>query len=428
MTSPRPIRLLPLLVLLGSLLAPAGAVAKGPALRGVQLLAIGQDTPVSQIDSQLNAAKRARANIVRIAVNWSELEPEAPGRIEPRYLAAVDRTITGAGRRGMKVMLTLGTTPCWASAAPEAVKQGCAAGSRQGATRYPPADPADYARAARYAASRWGSRLGAFEVWNEPDQANELYFAGPDKVNRYAAILRAAYPAVKGAAPKVPVLGGALVGKDGRFLEALYQAGIKGSYDILSVHFYDLILDGLQTIRQVQKRNGDSKPLWLGEFGWSSCLPKERQGPHICVSRRLQGQNLLDTMRALRTVGYVRGAIVFSVRDNDEFDFGVLDRSYRAKPALAALRKGFSRKPGRARRPTLRLSRSGGSVVAAGSGPAGGYYELDVLQGTVTRYRVAFRLDRDNRYRLVLPAQLGTSGLRVKVFQAFLRKVTTKRI
>ena len=55
-------------------------------------------------------------------------------------------------------------------------------------------------------------------------------------------MLRAAYPAIKQANPSVPVLAGSLVGSNGVFLRALYAAGIKGYYDGLAVHFYNLTL------------------------------------------------------------------------------------------------------------------------------------------------------------------------------------------
>ena len=38
----------------------------------------------------------------------------------------------------------------------------------------------------------------------------------------------------------MPVLAGSFVGGNGKWLQALYAAGIKGHYDALSVHFYDL--------------------------------------------------------------------------------------------------------------------------------------------------------------------------------------------
>jgi hypothetical protein len=43
--------------------------------------------------------------------------------------------------------------------------------------------------------------------------------------------------------------------------------------------------------------------------------------------------------------------------------------------------------------------------------------ELEAFQGSVLRYRALFVLDRFNRYSLALPRVLGTSGLRVMVYQ-----------
>ena len=89
-----------------------------------------------------------------------------------------------------------------------AVAAACVAGGHTSeANAWPPRDPADYAAFVAYLAARYGTRLAAIEIWNEPDQANEDYFAGPNKVQRYAAVLRAAYPAIKAANPQVPVLG-----------------------------------------------------------------------------------------------------------------------------------------------------------------------------------------------------------------------------
>ena len=42
---------------------------------------------------------------------------------------------------------------------------------------------------------------------------------------------------------------------------------------------------------------------------------------------------------------------------------------------------------------------------------------LEAFQGSVLRYRALFTLDRFNHYSLALPSVLGTSGLRVRVFQ-----------
>jgi hypothetical protein len=43
--------------------------------------------------------------------------------------------------------------------------------------------------------------------------------------------------------------------------------------------------------------------------------------------------------------------------------------------------------------------------------------ELEAFQGSVLRYQALFTLDRFNRYSIALPSVLGSSGLRVRVYQ-----------
>ena len=57
------------------------------------------------------------------------------------------------------------------------------------------------------------------------------------------------------------MLAGSLVGSNGAFLRALYAAGIKGYYNGLSVHFYNLTLASVRSIHEVQLANGDDDEL-----------------------------------------------------------------------------------------------------------------------------------------------------------------------
>jgi hypothetical protein len=47
----------------------------------------------------------------------------------------------------------------------------------------------------------------------------------------------------------------------------------------------------------------------------------------------------------------------------------------------------------------------------------GDYMGLEAFLGGVLRYRALFILDRFDRYAIALPGVLGTSGVRVRVFQ-----------
>src|SRR5277367_3919838 len=230
-------RLAALLAVAATVLPAATAHASSGFLGGVNVPGLGSSSVPAEADQEIAQAKQLHARLVRVDFLWSELEPSGPV-LDPHALAYTDRLVTDAETAHIKIVATVASTPCWASSAPAAVLQGCASGFGDGAGSWPPSDDSSYAAVLAALAQRYGSRLTAIEVWNEPDQANEDYFAGPEKAVKYARLLRAAYPAVKAVAPGITVLGGSLVGSNGNFLKALYAAGIKGYYDGLSVHYY----------------------------------------------------------------------------------------------------------------------------------------------------------------------------------------------
>lgn len=409
-----------LTALLAALAIVPAAQAAGPRFRGIQVLSLRPQTTLTHVRQHLDLAKRLRANVVRTEIPWAGLEP-TPGAYDPAEVALVDAFMREAAARKLKVLVTVLSTPCWTTTQPSP-DCSTAAGRAEAAT-YPPVDTAAFGRVSAFIAGRWQSHLAGFEVWNEPDQINQLYFAGPDKVKRYVALMKAAYPAVKAVAPKVPVLGGGFVGGNGKFLEALYAEGFKGTYDILSVHFYDLVLLSLREIRKVQAAHHDRKPVWLAEFGWPSCASRARRaGAHVCLTRKGQAQAERDVFQALaRPRGrFVRGAVVYTLQDSRAFEFGAIDLRAKPKPLFAALKPAFAGRPGAPRKVKLRLRAAGGGIVASGGGPVADAYEMNVWQGRTIRYRVAFRLDRNGHFRIALPAVLGTRNLTVQVFQYWL--------
>lgn len=407
-------------------LCPALAPARGPnahasasaPLGGVTIGGLGYGSPPSQADREIALADQLGARVVRLEVPWSVMEPLEAGRVEPGALAFTDRVVADAAADGMKVVMLVENTPCWASSAPASIMARCVPGRSATANSWPPRESSTYAAFVAYLAQRYGTQLLAIEIWNEPDQANELYFAGPEKAARYAALLRAAYPAIKQASPGVLVLGGSIVGVNGKFLRLLYQDGIKGYYDGLAVHFYTLTVAALRYTHEVQLANGDSTPLWLDEFGFSSCWPKrkieEEQG---CVTKRTQASNLANIYHQLARVPYVATMIVYKLQDAPGEEFGAFTTSGARKPAFTALSRVFASPFGAVSPVTLKLRRQGTRVLASGSGPPGDYLQLEAFQGSVLRYRSVFVMNRFNEYSIRLPSVLGTSGLRVRVFQ-----------
>jgi hypothetical protein len=388
-----------------------------PPLGGVNVVGVGPDS-LREADLAIARARALHAKVVRTAVSWAVLEPRGPNQMSAPALAFADRLVSDAAADHIRVIMIVDSTPCWASSAPAALLSRCVPEETGQANSWPPNQPSAYAAFVAYLAQRYGTRLAAIEIWNEPDQTNQLYFAGPEKAKRYAAILRAAYPAIKQANPKVAVLGGSLVGSNGVFLRALYAAGIKGYYDGLAVHFYSLTLAALRSFREVQLANGDTKPLWLDEFGWSSCWPQHRlQQEQACVTPKVQATNITNVFRSLARTPYIAAETLYKLQSSRAEDFGVLTEKGARKSSFAALSRVLASPFGAPSPVTLSLRRQGSHIVASGSGPVGDYMRLEVFQGSTPRYKALFTLNRFNEYSIVLPSALGTRGLRVSVYQ-----------
>jgi hypothetical protein len=410
-------RLAALLAMAATVLPATAAHASSGFLGGVDIPGLSSGSSPSQADREIAQAKQLHARLVRADFSWSALEPSGPG-LDPHALAFTDRLVADAEAAHIKIVATVASTPCWASSAPAAVRAGCASGRGDGAGSWPPRDDATYAAVLTALAQRYGARLAAIEVWNEPDQSNEQYFAGPEKAVKYARLLRAAYPAVKSVAPSIAVLGASLVGSNGIFLKALYAAGIKGYYDGLSVHYYNLTLGSLRSIREAQTANGDSKPLWLDEFGWTSCWPGRRtEQEQACVTTKTQALNLRNALREMSHAPYLAAATVYKLQDSRGEDFGAVNGSGRQKRSFKALSEAFEDPLGPFSPVTLRLRRRGSQIVASGSGPVGDFMQLEAFQRGTLRFRALFTQNRFNEYSVAIPAVLGTSGLRVRVYQ-----------
>ncbi len=410
---------------LTGLLAPAGQ-GQSPTrtrssstapLGGVNIAGVSA-LPLTVADKEIAQARALHANVVRTEIPWSGMEPSGPNRIDPHVLAFTDRLVADAAASGIRVIMFVDSTPCWASSAPASLLRKCHLGASSPANAWPPVEPAQYGTFMALLAQRYGNSLAALEVWNEPDQANENYFAGPNKPQRYAEILRAAYPAIKQADPSVPVLAGSLVGYNGVFLRALYAAGIKGYYDGLAVHFYTLTLASLRSFRAVQLANGDSKPLWLDEFGWPSCWPEYRiQQEQACVTPKVQATNITNMFRSLVRTPYIAADLLYQLQGSRAENFGVLNENGAPKPAFSALARVLASPFGAPSPVTLSLRQRSNHILASGSGPVGDYMHLEAFQRGELRFRALFTLNRFNRYSIALPPVLSTKSLRVRVYQ-----------
>ena len=385
-----------LCALLALLAFPAAASAGPvPAVRGVGIPALQTNSTIGSIDASLDSARALHVNTVRIEVSWAALEPSGKGQRDPAYVSRLDHLVAAARARHIRPLLLVLRTPCWATSEPG----GCPTTAQS--SDYPPARASDYGAIAGWIAKRYRGRLAGFEVWNEPDHDQELYFQGPDKPQRYAAILKAAYAAIKRGDRHLPVLAGSLVGANGAFLKALYRQGIRGHYDGLAVHYYDLTLASLRSIHRVMAAHGDRKPVWLTEFGWTSCYPgSDSEGEHACVTASQQAKDLGDVLRALRGHGWIHAAVVYNLRDTADEHFGLLSSGGSRKPAFATVARAFGSGLGRPRAPSAHVS---GGVVS-GTVPAGDIVGIQVYHGTQFAFEQDIAPDRFGGFSYQLPS------------------------
>ncbi len=372
---PRRLRILATLTTLTASLLTASTVGAGLAtaaeparggldLYGVNVHTLWSGTSAADVTRELDLLRDLGANTARVDVSWSSLQTDGRGTINADYQKRVDTLIDGAAGRGIAPVVVLHTTPCWASTAPETLKQGCqGAYWDRGVTRYPPVDNADFAWAASWVAQRYGSRLAALELWNEPNYTEGFTnLTTADKPAVYAAMVKAAYPAVKAVAPRLPVLMGALSFADAPFLAALYRHGVRGSYDGVSVHpynesrapgaphdpawaKYDYAL-GLQSVRATMTAASDSSPVWVTEMGWTDCT---LGADPWCVTPAQQAAYSAAVVQlTAQRFPWVKALILYNLRDKGtdrsytEDNFGLVTRDYTPKPALAAVRAAFA--------------------------------------------------------------------------------------
>ncbi len=208
---------------------PAGsqAAARLPGVRLGVNIAPG-DQPIEQ---PLGQASEMSAEWVRATLRWSDLEPQKGAyRWE-----ALDALAGGAQARGLRVLLSVTTSPGWATA---------------GGSGGLPDAPEDFGAFMAALASRAKGKIGAYEIWQAPNTAAANGGTTPQP-GQYVEVLKAAYGGVKSADPCALVLNGALQPNalrdpkvaidDLSFYRGMltYNGGeVTSAYDILAVRLH----------------------------------------------------------------------------------------------------------------------------------------------------------------------------------------------
>jgi hypothetical protein len=313
----------------------------------------GVNETVGQTVATVEKAPALGADWVRLWASWQHMEPQ-PGQYAEHLVTGLQQTAAALEARGVKVLVVVLESPGWA-----------------GGGIAPPADPSTFGRFMGNLAAR-APAVDAWELWNEPD--SPAFFAGAPDPARYAAMLRAAYPAIKAAQPGDVVVTGGTVGNDMDFVEALYANGAQGSFDAVGVHtdtaclvngpdhYYRdergrigrYVFSGYREVHAVMSDHGDgAKPIWMTEIGWNTQSTRRRScnvgmwagKKRLGVSPKRQARFLRAAYRCVAADPIVGVAFWFGMQDiarahsRHARGFGLYRRSGKAKPAAKAFRR-----------------------------------------------------------------------------------------
>ena len=232
-----------------------------------------------------------------------------------------------------------------------------------------------FAAFAAAAGGRYGGRGHRWEIWNEPN--HPLFWTAPGvrpDPAAYAALVRAAVPALRAADPRGEILIGAaftglptaiaaLGGVPGiDFLTAVFATGVLDLVDGVTFHPYraeapETVVAEVAAIRGAMERAGRMLPLWSGEWGYSSYDPAAPATGLNYLPAVNEARQASWTARMLLTGHRLRlaGSVIFKDRDattpdpgDIEDHFGLLHGDLTPKPAYTAVAT-LARLVGRAR-------------------------------------------------------------------------------
>lgn len=303
----------------------------------------GGALPTSQadrsVDDDLAGMRAAGAGWIRIDFNWSVLEP-SPGALRWGHLDAV---VAAARCHGLRVLALPAYTPRWARAAGTDDK-------------FPPTDPETYARFVGAAATHFGDRVPAWELWNEPNLA-QFWSPRPDPA-AYGRLVRAAATRLRAVRPAAIILSGGLAPADGSglsYLTAVIDGGGLGPVDGVAIHPYSYpkspgeagsAFSRLADVRALLVQRGlGGLQVWATEMG----APTGRS--QIAVTDGRQAVSVAEALRQWSSPPWRSwtGALLwYSWRDagtdpaDAEQNFGLVRHDGTPKPALGAFRRAVT--------------------------------------------------------------------------------------
>ncbi len=318
--------------------------------------------PAAELSRKLADMKSLGVKWVRYDIEWSNIEYQGPGQYN---WTDYDKAVQAVSASGLNSLIIIDYTPEWARKAACKDTPMCA-----------PADPAAYAGFAAQVARRY-SPYGVhyYEIWNEPNITT--FYQPAANPGEYAAMLRAASAAIKSIDGRAFVLtaGTAPASTGGGnyspvdFVNGIYAAGAKGSFDALGHHPYTWPYSPaypnpsnawgqLTTLHNIMVAKGDdAKQIWITEFGAPTGGPGSlassglttSEGGADHVTEALEARMVADAVAAVRRLPWVGPFFWYSYQDagttSDTVEnfFGLIRADGSHKPAYDAYKQAIAR-------------------------------------------------------------------------------------
>ncbi|MGH3002499.1 MAG: hypothetical protein ACRDM1_07570 [Gaiellaceae bacterium] len=330
------------IVLLAAVLATLAAAGSAKASRYIRF-GIQDDAWLSYGDgtlaSRLDRLDDLGVGVVRVTLNWNEVEPTRTTENWSRY----DDLLNGLHERGIAPLVTLWGSPRWAN------------GDR--APNWAPTSKWTFAGFARRAAERYPF-VHMWGIWNEPNQRRWLR---PTSAKVYVQkLLNPAYVAIHNATRNVQVAGGVTAprGSTGGVSPVDWIADMARAHARLDAYAHNpyplrpketptsggcdhcmtitmATLDRLLT--DVRRAFGTHTRIWLTEYGYQTNPPDRLLGVSYATQARYLSEAALRAYEAPR----VDVLIHYLVRDEPDparWQSGLLTVRDATKPAYQAFR------------------------------------------------------------------------------------------
>jgi len=266
-----------------------------------------------KIDKTLQMAREARLGWVKQQFPWEDIELKKgrfwDDRLNKSTWDKYDRIVDTARKYNLEVIARLDRPPPWTrkdNSVPQA----------------PPDNFDDYGDFVQAVVEHFKGRIHYYQLWNEPNIYPEWGNRAIDP-EAYTRLLKIGYARAKAVDPNVRILSAPLAQtletgprnlSELLFLDRMYKAGAKDSFDILFANGYGfdrspddppdpnvLNFQRVQLVREIMVRNGDeAKPVWFNEVGWNAApdtFPQEK----LIWQRVPEAQQAEWTVKAIKT-------------------------------------------------------------------------------------------------------------------------------